>query len=47
MIDYRKATVPVWTPVTGDVRVPAVGGDGPMTAGRLAGLRGVPAWPTS
>ncbi|MDQ1034715.1 hypothetical protein QFZ75_001131 [Streptomyces sp. V3I8] len=43
MIGYRKATVPVWTPVTGDVRVPAVGGDEPMTAGRLAELRGVPA----
>ncbi|MFF0165534.1 hypothetical protein [Streptomyces prasinus] len=42
MIDYRKkATVPVWTLATGDVRVPAVAGDGPMTAERLAELRGV------
>ncbi|MFJ6147270.1 hypothetical protein ACIQH7_27105 [Streptomyces anulatus] len=42
MIDYRKATaVPVWTLATGDVRVPAVVGDGPMTAERLSELRGV------
>ncbi|MFJ4691142.1 hypothetical protein [Streptomyces sp. NPDC088766] len=41
MIDYRKATVPVWTLATGDVQVPALAGDGPMTAERLAELRGV------
>ncbi|MFJ9173872.1 hypothetical protein [Streptomyces sp. NPDC102360] len=42
MIDYRKATtVPVWTLATGDVRVPAVGADEPMTAERLTELRGV------
>ncbi|MFE7747914.1 hypothetical protein [Streptomyces sp. NPDC057428] len=42
MIDYRKAAaVPVWTLATGDVRVPAVAGDGPMTAERLGELRGV------
>ncbi len=41
MIDYRKATVPVWTLATRDVQVPAVIGDGPMTAERLAELRGV------
>lgn len=42
MIDYRKkAAVPVWTLATGDVQVPAVAGDGPMTAERLAELRGV------
>ncbi|MFJ2419304.1 hypothetical protein [Streptomyces brevispora] len=41
MIDYRKATVPVWTLATGDVRVPAVAGDGPMTAERLGELRSV------
>ncbi|NEC88638.1 hypothetical protein [Streptomyces sp. SID12501] len=41
MIDYRKTTVPVWTLATGDVRVPALGGDEPMTAERLAELRGV------
>jgi len=41
MIDYRKATVPVWTLATGEVRVPAVAGDGPMTAERLGELRGV------
>ncbi|MFF3993845.1 hypothetical protein ACFYX8_11110 [Streptomyces cyaneofuscatus] len=41
MIDYRKATVPVWTLATGDVRVPSVAGDGPMTAERLGELRGV------
>ncbi|MFD9140678.1 hypothetical protein ACFVY7_07670 [[Kitasatospora] papulosa] len=42
MIDYRKAAaVPVWTLATGDVQVPAVVGDGPMTAERLSELRGV------
>lgn len=41
MIDYRKATVPVWTLATGDTRVPALTGDGPMTAERLGELRGV------
>ena len=42
MIDYRKKeTVPVWTLATGDVQVPAVAGGGPMTAERLAELRGV------
>ncbi|MEV4680448.1 hypothetical protein [Streptomyces kurssanovii] len=42
MIDYRKATtVPVWTLATGDVQVPSVAGDGPMTAERLTELRGV------
>ncbi|MFJ7125670.1 hypothetical protein [Streptomyces sp. NPDC098101] len=42
MIDYRKkTTVPVWTLATSDVRVPAVTGDGPMTAERLAELRNV------
>lgn len=41
MIDYRKANVPVWTLATGDVRVPAVAGDEPMTAERLTELRGV------
>ncbi|MFD8520039.1 hypothetical protein ACFV2D_08465 [Streptomyces capillispiralis] len=42
MIDYsKKATVPVWTLATGDVRVPAVTGDGPMTAERLGELRNV------
>ncbi|MFJ8858917.1 hypothetical protein ACIRD8_10820 [Streptomyces sp. NPDC102451] len=42
MIDYRKApAVPVWTLATGDVRVPAVAGDGPMTAERLGELRSV------
>lgn len=42
MIDYRKAAhVPVWTLATRDVQVPAVIGDGPMTAERLAELRGV------
>ncbi|MFD4762752.1 hypothetical protein ACFWOJ_28995 [Streptomyces sp. NPDC058439] len=41
MIDYRKATVPVWTLATGDVRVPALAGDGPMTAERLDELRSV------
>ncbi|MER6784944.1 hypothetical protein ABT330_09965 [Streptomyces sp. NPDC000658] len=41
MIDYRKATVPVWTLATGDVRVPALTGDKPMTAERLGELRSV------
>ncbi|MFD4609001.1 hypothetical protein ACFWOT_12985 [Streptomyces sp. NPDC058440] len=41
MIDYRKATVPVWTLATGDVRVPALAGEGPMTAERVAELRSV------
>ncbi|MFI6036092.1 hypothetical protein ACIBBD_18370 [Streptomyces sp. NPDC051315] len=41
MTDDRKATVPVWTLATGDVRVPALAGDEPMTAGRLAELRSV------
>ncbi|CAL9391118.1 hypothetical protein [Streptomyces sp. enrichment culture] len=42
MIDYRKApNVPVWTLATRDVQVPAVIGDGPMTAERLSELRGV------
>ncbi|MFJ3689806.1 hypothetical protein [[Kitasatospora] papulosa] len=41
MINYRKAIVPVWTLATDDIQVPAVAGDGPMTAERLAELRGV------
>ncbi|MFG2627359.1 hypothetical protein [Streptomyces sp. NPDC048473] len=41
MINYRKAIVPVWTLATGDVQVPALAGDGPMTVERLAELRGV------
>lgn len=41
MTDDHKATVPVWTLATGDVRVPALAGDGPMTAERLAELRSV------
>ncbi|MDQ1029714.1 hypothetical protein QF035_007296 [Streptomyces umbrinus] len=41
MTDDRKAIVPVWTLATGDVRVPAVAGDEPMTAERLAELRSV------
>ncbi|MEW2264289.1 hypothetical protein ACGF5T_26715 [Streptomyces sp. NPDC047853] len=40
MTDDRRATVPVWMLATGDVRVPALTGDGPMTAERLAELRG-------
>ncbi|MFD7392435.1 hypothetical protein ACFV46_28620 [Streptomyces sp. NPDC059852] len=41
MIDYRKKThIPVWTLATRDVQVPAVIGGGPMTAERLAELRG-------
>ncbi|MFE5942464.1 hypothetical protein [Streptomyces sp. NPDC056480] len=41
MIDYRKATVPVWTLATGDVRVPALTGETSMTAERLDELRSV------
>ncbi|WP_199578345.1 hypothetical protein [Streptomyces sp. CRB46] len=41
MTDDRKGAVPVWTLATGDVQVPAVTGDAPMTAERLAELRGV------
>ncbi|WP_326697241.1 hypothetical protein OG909_07800 [Streptomyces sp. NBC_01754] len=41
MTDDRKAIVPVWTLATGDARVPALAGDEPMTAERLAELRGV------
>jgi hypothetical protein len=41
MTDDRKAIVPVWTLATGDVRVPALTGDEPMTAERLAELRNV------
>ncbi|MFF3445895.1 hypothetical protein ACFYXJ_02015 [Streptomyces sp. NPDC002667] len=41
MTDDGRAIVPVWTLATGDVRVPAVADDGPMTAERLAELRGV------
>jgi hypothetical protein len=41
MTDDRKGTVPVWMLATGDVRVPALTGDGPMTAERLAELRSV------
>ncbi|SEE98389.1 hypothetical protein [Streptomyces sp. Ag109_O5-10] len=41
MAEARKALVPVWTLATGDVRVPALAGDGSMTAERLAELRGV------
>ena len=42
MINYRKAAgVPVWTLATGDVQVPAVAGDKPMTAERLGELRSV------
>lgn len=40
MTDDGKAIVPVWTLATGDGRVPALTGDGPMTADRLAELRG-------
>ncbi|CAM5729059.1 putative protein OS=Streptomyces tendae OX=1932 GN=GUR47_02025 PE=4 SV=1 [Streptomyces tendae] len=40
MTDDRKGIVPVWTLATGDVRAPAWTGDGPMTAERLAELRG-------
>jgi hypothetical protein len=41
MTDHRKGTVPVWTLATGDVRVPTLAEDGPMTAERLAELRSV------
>ncbi|MFD7259195.1 hypothetical protein, partial [Streptomyces sp. NPDC059874] len=41
MTDDREAMVPVWTLATGDVRVPALAGDEPMTAERLAELRSV------
>src|SRR4051794_1507322 len=41
MTDDSEAIVPVWTLATGDVRVPAVTGDGPLTAERLTELRGV------
>jgi hypothetical protein len=41
MTDDREAIVPVWTLATGDVRVPALTGDDPMTAERLAELRSV------
>ncbi|WP_330238151.1 hypothetical protein [Streptomyces sp. NBC_00525] len=41
MTDHRKAVVPVWTLATGDARVPTLAGDEPMTAERLAELRGV------
>ncbi|MFG3475410.1 hypothetical protein ACGF3K_09075 [Streptomyces sp. NPDC047980] len=41
MTHDRKETVPVWTLATGDVRVPSLTGDEPMTAERLAELRSV------
>jgi hypothetical protein len=41
MTDDSKAIVPVWTLATGDVRVPAVSVDEPMTAERLTELRSV------
>ncbi|MCX5415304.1 hypothetical protein [Streptomyces sp. NBC_00059] len=41
MTDDHEAIIPVWTLATGDVRVPAVAGDGPMTAERLTELRSV------
>ncbi|MFF4245481.1 hypothetical protein ACFYY2_13550 [Streptomyces sp. NPDC001822] len=41
MTDDHEAIIPVWTLATGDVRVPAVAEDGPMTAERLTELRGV------
>ncbi|MFZ3473616.1 hypothetical protein ACODT3_08145 [Streptomyces sp. 4.24] len=41
MTDDRGAIIPVWTLATGDVRVPALAGDEPMTAERLAELRSV------
>ncbi|MFE6102019.1 hypothetical protein ACFVQ4_18865 [Streptomyces laurentii] len=41
MSDDRTAVVPVWALATGDVRVPAWAGGEPMTAERLAELRGV------
>lgn len=36
-----KTLVPVWTLATGDVQVPQIAGNGPMTAERLAELRNV------
>jgi hypothetical protein len=39
MTDDSSAIVPVWTLATGDVRVPAMTVDGPMTAERLKELR--------
>ncbi len=41
MTDDRETVIPVWTLATGDVQVPALAGDGPMTAARLAELRSV------
>ncbi|MFE7853133.1 hypothetical protein [Streptomyces sp. NPDC057403] len=41
MTDGRKATVPVWTLATADVRVPALTAGETMTAERLVELRGV------
>src|SRR4051812_48462257 len=41
MADDSKAVVPVWTLATGDVRVPVLSADGPMTADRLTELRTV------
>ncbi|MFE9906788.1 hypothetical protein [Streptomyces clavifer] len=41
MTEDHEAIIPVWTLATGDVRVPAVAGDGQMTAERLTELRGV------
>ena len=41
MTDDSKAIVPVWTLATGDVRLPAVPVDEPMTAERLTELRSV------
>src|SRR4051812_48539865 len=41
MAENRKALVPVWTLATGAVRGPALAGEGAMTAGGLAELRGV------
>src|SRR3954463_11687508 len=41
MTEDSKGLVPVWTLATGDVRVPAVSLDEPMTAVRLTELRSV------
>jgi hypothetical protein len=41
MTDENKTIVPVWTLATGDVRIPAVSLDQPMSADRLDELRGV------
>ncbi|MFJ6938714.1 hypothetical protein [Streptomyces sp. NPDC101132] len=41
MTDDRKATVPVWTLATADVRMPGLTAGESMTAERLAELRGV------